>query len=52
MADLLETLLETSRFKVVKQTVNRTDGQSATCQYVVHPGSVAILPLIDDHHSA
>jgi ADP-ribose pyrophosphatase len=50
MADLLETLLETSRFQVVKQTVTRPDGRAANVSYVVHPGSVAILPLIDDDH--
>ncbi len=50
MGDPLETLLETSRFKVVRQTVRRPDGRSASCQYVVHPGSVAILPLVDDDH--
>jgi ADP-ribose pyrophosphatase len=50
MADQLETLLETPRFQVVKQTVLRPDGRSASCQYVVHPGSVAILPLVDDDH--
>jgi ADP-ribose diphosphatase len=50
MANPLETLLETSRFKVVRQTVDRPGGQSASCQYVVHPGSVAILPLVDDDH--
>jgi len=50
MADQIETLLETSRFRVVKQTVTRPDGAQASCQYVVHPGSVAILPLVDDDH--
>jgi ADP-ribose pyrophosphatase len=50
MADKMETLLETKRFRVVKQTVTRPDGQSASVSYVVHPGSVAILPLVDDRH--
>lgn len=43
-----QTLLETRRFSVVKRTVTREDGQSASVQYVKHPGSVAILPLLDD----
>src|SRR5262245_1854973 len=43
-----ETLLESRRFSVVKKTVTRGDGQSASLQYVKHPGSVAILPLLDD----
>lgn len=50
MADQLETLLETSRFRVVRQTVARPDGRTAIVSYVVHPGSVAILPLVDDDH--
>lgn len=50
MADQFETLLETTRFQVVKQTVTRPDGRTASVSYVVHPGSVAILPLVDDHH--
>src|SRR3990170_1113921 len=50
MAGHLETLLETSRFKVVDHTVTRPDGRTASCQYVVHPGSVAILPLVDVDH--
>jgi ADP-ribose pyrophosphatase len=43
-----QTLLETRRFSVVKKTVTRGDGQSASLQYVRHPGSVAILPLLND----
>src|SRR3990172_95514 len=50
MADRLETLCETKRFKVVKHSVVRPNGQSASVAYVVHPGSVAILPLVDDSH--
>ena len=50
MADQLETQWESKRFQVVKQTVVRPDGQSASVAYVVHPGSVAILPLVDDSH--
>ncbi len=50
MADQIETLLETTRFQIVKQTVTRPDGQTASVSYVVHPGSVAILPFVDDDH--
>jgi ADP-ribose pyrophosphatase len=50
MADQLETLCETKRFKIVKHSVVRPDGQTASVSYVVHPGSVAILPLVDDSH--
>jgi ADP-ribose diphosphatase len=50
MTDALRILLETGRFRVVEETVTREDGRTASCQYVVHPGSVAILPLVDDGH--
>src|SRR5215207_2823977 len=43
-----QTLLEVRRFTVVEKTVTRADGQVASCQYVKHLGSVAILPLLDD----
>jgi ADP-ribose pyrophosphatase len=50
MNNTLQTLLETGRFRVVEETVTREDGRTASCQYVVHPGSVAILPLVDADH--
>jgi ADP-ribose pyrophosphatase len=50
MSDAVRTLLETRRFRVVEETVRREDGRIASCQYVVHPGSVAILPMVDDDH--
>jgi ADP-ribose pyrophosphatase len=50
MADQFETLFDTPRFQVVKQTLTRPDGRTASVSYVVHPGSVAILPLVDDDH--
>jgi ADP-ribose pyrophosphatase len=50
MTDTRRTLLETRRFRVVEETVTREDGQSASLSYVVHPGSVAILPLVDQDH--
>lgn len=43
-------LLETRRFSVVEEIVTRPDGRVARCQYVKHPGSVAILPLVDEGH--
>ncbi len=48
MANNEQTLLKTRRFTVVEKAVNRSDGQIATCQFVKHPGSVAILPLLED----
>src|SRR4051794_39871486 len=43
-----QTLLKSRRFTVVEKTVTRADGQVASLQYVKHPGSVAILPLLED----
>jgi ADP-ribose pyrophosphatase len=43
-----QTLLKGRRFAVVEKTVTRVDGQAASVQFVKHPGSVAILPLLDD----
>jgi ADP-ribose pyrophosphatase len=42
------TLLKTRRFSVVQQTVSRPDGSTLSLELIRHPGSVAILPLLDD----
>jgi ADP-ribose pyrophosphatase len=42
-----QTLLTARRFRVVEKTVTRADGKTASCQFVKHLGSVAILPLLD-----
>jgi ADP-ribose pyrophosphatase len=41
------TLLETRRFSVVDETVIKPDGTTASCKFITHPGSVAVLPLVD-----
>jgi ADP-ribose pyrophosphatase len=33
---------------VIERTVTRPDGQTASVQFVRHPGSVAILPILSD----
>lgn len=48
MPNELRKLLETRRFAVVEELVTRPDGRIASCQYVRHPGSVGILPLVED----
>jgi ADP-ribose pyrophosphatase len=48
MSNNQRTLLESRRFSVVEQMVTRPNGRTATLQYIKHPGSVAILPLIDE----
>jgi ADP-ribose pyrophosphatase len=45
-----QTLLKTRRFQVVEETIARPDGTSASCQFITHPGSVAILPFVDASH--
>ncbi len=50
MSDRQQTLLKTRRFNVVECTVTRADGREASCQFVEHPGAVAILPMVDDDH--
>jgi ADP-ribose pyrophosphatase len=39
-----------SRIQVAVQSRQRPDGQTAKKEIVLHPGAVAILPLLDDAH--
>jgi ADP-ribose pyrophosphatase len=48
MSNSQRTLLESRRFTVVEETVTKPDGRIASLQYIQHPGSVAILPLLDE----
>jgi ADP-ribose pyrophosphatase len=48
MSNNERTLLENRRFAVVEKTVLRAEGSPASCQFVRHVGSVAILPILDD----
>lgn len=50
MANNRRTLLETRRFAVVEEIVTRPGGEMGSCQFVDHPGSAAILPLVDENH--
>ena len=43
-----ETLLEGGFLTVRRDTVSLPDGSSATREYVVHPGAVAVVPVLDD----
>ncbi len=38
------------RIRVAVASLSRTDGRTATKEIVLHPGAVAILPVIDDEH--
>ena len=52
--DLTETLLESGTLleggflQVRKDRVRLPDGHTATREYIVHPGAVAVIPLLDD----
>lgn len=43
-----EELLQGHFLHVVRDTVRLPDGGSATREYVLHPGAVAVVPLLDD----
>ncbi|MFM8769579.1 MAG: NUDIX domain-containing protein [Rubrivivax sp.] len=43
-----QTLLEGGFLTVRRDTVSLPDGSSATREYVVHPGAVAVVPVLDD----
>ena len=43
-----ETLLEGNFLLVKRDTVRMPDGQNATREYVVHPGAVVVVPMLDD----
>jgi ADP-ribose pyrophosphatase len=45
-----DTLLQTSRFRVVREGRQTDRGQVYTREYVQHPGAVTIIPLVDDDH--
>jgi ADP-ribose pyrophosphatase len=43
-----EELLKGKFLHVVRDTVRLPDGGSATREFVLHPGAVAVVPLLDD----
>lgn len=47
MSKNAETLFAGKRFSVVEERLTRPDGKLAICQFVRHPGSVGILPIVD-----
>jgi ADP-ribose pyrophosphatase len=50
MSNSQRTLLESRRFTVIEETLAKPDGRIANLQYIRHPGSVAILPLLEEDH--
>lgn len=45
-----ETLVDGGFLKARRDTVRLPDGRSAEREYIVHPGAVVIIPLLDDEH--
>ncbi len=45
-----ETLLETRRFRVVRQSYRTRDGREHQRETILHPGAVTILPMVDADH--
>ncbi len=43
-----ELLLSGNFLRIKRDTVRLPDGKHATREYVVHPGAVVVLPLLDD----
>lgn len=43
-----ETLLEARRFRVVRRRERMPDGSSRRREVVLHPGSVVVVPFVDD----
>src|SRR5687768_11548363 len=43
-----EELLQGKFLHVVRDTVRLPDGGTATREYVLHPGAVAVVPILDD----
>lgn len=45
-----QSLCEGSFLKARQDTVRTPDGALSTREYIIHPGAVVIIPLLDDHH--
>ncbi|MBW8885663.1 MAG: NUDIX hydrolase [Planctomycetia bacterium] len=43
-----EVLLTTSKFRVVRETIQSAGGRTKTREIVRHPGACVIVPLLDD----
>ena len=43
-----ETLLTTTKFRVVRETISSPSGKTKTREIIRHPGACVIVPLLDD----
>lgn len=50
MSNTSETLLHTSRFRVVRVEQPTSDGGTRAREVIQHPGAVVVLPLVDADH--
>lgn len=44
----MERILECRKFHVVREQVTGRDGKTHTREYVMHPGAVVVLPLLEN----
>ncbi len=44
----MDSLLKCRKFEVVREHVTGRDGKAHTREYVIHPGAVVILPMLDN----
>ena len=45
-----EVLLETKKFRIIRETVTTDGGKTKTREIVRHPGACVIVPMVDDRH--
>ncbi len=50
MPDETETLLKTSRFRVVRLSEVAADGTARSREVIRHPGAVTVIPMVDHEH--
>ena len=50
MAVKPEILIETRKFRVVRETITTDGGKTKTREIVRHPGACVIVPMVDDEH--
>lgn len=46
----MEKILQCRKFEVVRHHIATHDGGSESREYIIHPGAVVVLPLLDAEH--
>ena len=49
-ANMMQTLLKCRKFEVARRTFTLPNGATHSQEFVVHPGAVVVLPLLDTDH--